>query len=594
MRKKAFGLTGCRAGIGVIAILAVLLVPNLCGAGKTLVSVKDFGAVGDGVADDTAAIQAALDAAKGADGNAVGRSVFSLYFPSVPGGFYKVTDTLVIDGTYGLVIYGDGALTERGNQNATIRWYGATSKPVFWVKGGTGIPSNPNFCITLRDLTISGYKTNLPREGALPADLALSGIHFGNLKGKADNTLCRNAIVENVQISNCRFGIWGGNPDGLNTDHATILVRGCYISYNAQAGIYWGTGNAIANVISCHLSVNGWAGRSFSVDAYSSPVGANVHVTSGYMDLVSYTSAGKPTTADIYQGNGRVSIINAWSDVHGYFFYQANASPSGKTLARHVGQITGVRHYEGSMNETNTPNSMRIVAPGTFVSSCLVYGNIEVVSGLSGRPVFAGINFIRPGATFIGSGVDTERSLIVLGNAGNSGQILLGGANAGVPLTHKGKATPQILSMGDNPTLFQVLDASSSGTGLSFHARTDDADGSHLLLMNGYFLPMGVLPMQTDKMVWLLELGGSQGWRIKGFDRAGFCSEIPLELFVDFGGLKVSPVAGYRNEVTFQPPARSAPPSSQSGDYWLGTIYYDTTANKLRVNTGGSTWEDLH
>ncbi len=203
------------------------------------VSVLDFGAKGDGIADDTAAIQAALDAAKGADGNAEGRTVFSLYFPSKPGGFYKITDSLVIDGTHGLVIYGDGALTKRGYEQAAIRWYGAESKPVFWVKGGTGSPSNPNFFITFRDLTISGYPTSLPREGGLPANLALSGIHFGNLLGKPDNTLCRRAIVENVQISNCRFGIWSGNPDGLNTDHATILVTGCVIYDNAQAGILW-------------------------------------------------------------------------------------------------------------------------------------------------------------------------------------------------------------------------------------------------------------------------------------------------------------------------------------------------------------------
>jgi hypothetical protein len=466
------------------------------------------------------------------------------------------------------------------------------SKPVFQVKGATGIPSNPNFSIVFRDLTISGYPTTLTQEGKVPAPIALSGIHFGTLAGQNDNTLCRRATIENVQISNCRFGIWSGNPDGKNTDHATILITACVLYNNAQAGISWGTGNALANAISCDVFGNGWAGGSFAQDAYSAPIGANIHVQSGYMDIVSLTSAGKPSSADVYQASGRVSIINAWSDTHGYFFYQASASPSGN--AYHVGQITGVRHFEGSMDAANTPHSMRIVAPGTVVSSCMVYGNVEVVSGLSGRPVFAGINFIRPGATYIGSGVDTQRSLTVLGNAGNSGQILLGGANPGVPLAHRGIAAPQILSMGSNPCLLQVLDAAAAGSGLSFHMRTDDANGSQSLLINGVLTPTGVRPLQADKMVWWIHVGGSQGWRVSGFDPRGSSAEIAFASFVDFGGLRAAPLGGHRNEVAFQPPARSGPPTFQSGDYWKGCLYYDTTTNKLRVNTGGSTWVDLH
>lgn len=46
------------------------------------ISVKDFGAVGDGVANDTAAIQAAVDSANG---------YISIYFPA---GIYKVTSTI--------------------------------------------------------------------------------------------------------------------------------------------------------------------------------------------------------------------------------------------------------------------------------------------------------------------------------------------------------------------------------------------------------------------------------------------------------------------------------------------------------------------
>jgi hypothetical protein len=62
------------------------------------VSVKDFGAVGDGVADDTVAIQAAISAATSAGG---GRIHF-------PGGTYRITDTLTINAA-SISLTGDAA-----------------------------------------------------------------------------------------------------------------------------------------------------------------------------------------------------------------------------------------------------------------------------------------------------------------------------------------------------------------------------------------------------------------------------------------------------------------------------------------------------
>lgn len=61
------------------------------------VSVKDFGAVGDGVADDTVAIQAAIDIIKGPGPCGI------LYFP---GGTYLITAALTISES--LIIFGEG------------------------------------------------------------------------------------------------------------------------------------------------------------------------------------------------------------------------------------------------------------------------------------------------------------------------------------------------------------------------------------------------------------------------------------------------------------------------------------------------------
>jgi hypothetical protein len=62
---------------------------------RDVVSVKDFGAVGDGVADDTAAIQAAIDYAI-----PNGKTVY------IPAGYYLITSTIIYNGAPAII--GDG------------------------------------------------------------------------------------------------------------------------------------------------------------------------------------------------------------------------------------------------------------------------------------------------------------------------------------------------------------------------------------------------------------------------------------------------------------------------------------------------------
>ena len=78
------------------------------------VSVKDFGAVGNGIADDTAAIQAAINYVKSRQ-NAAGRYGGIIYFPT---GLYKVTDTIELAATntvdLRIAFLGDGGYSGRG------------------------------------------------------------------------------------------------------------------------------------------------------------------------------------------------------------------------------------------------------------------------------------------------------------------------------------------------------------------------------------------------------------------------------------------------------------------------------------------------
>ncbi len=122
-----------------------------------VVNVKDYGAVGDGVHDDTAAIQTAIATAKTAGGG-------KIYLPC---GSYKVTSTLIIDAS----IYIE-------SNDATILWYGGAS-PVFTL-GGNGVT-------ILYRLGLTGLKID-------GRGLATIGLNIKDLQ---------DAVFNDIEIKSC-------------------------------------------------------------------------------------------------------------------------------------------------------------------------------------------------------------------------------------------------------------------------------------------------------------------------------------------------------------------------------------------------------
>lgn len=159
---------------------------------EDMVSVKDFGAVGDGIADDTAAIQAAIDSGKAA---------------FVPKGTYKITATLNLNNGYKALI-GDCSLPIINK---------TTAGPAIRIGTTGGAVLNEYSRVEnlyLRSLTVAPtFPINPgPNDAGVVLDGSLSSLP---------------AAVQNARVINVRVGNWS---NGFYTnDVVGCRIEGCFI-----------------------------------------------------------------------------------------------------------------------------------------------------------------------------------------------------------------------------------------------------------------------------------------------------------------------------------------------------------------------------
>ena len=205
---------------------------------KDTVSVKDFGAVGDGIADDTAAIQVAVTAAI-----SLRKAIF---FPS---GTYLVTDTINLPEF--TQIYGEHkhkTARDSGNDpvsSTKINFNPATAKPLF-VCSGTITSTGYRRGYRIEGLFIFGNSTTSSGNSTIAINVdSVTDSTFANLAIQGFRTGIRtNFTIDNkfdyVRVINCyeQCVLYAGGTATTDVWHQ------CYIS-NAPIGVK-ATGTSVA------------------------------------------------------------------------------------------------------------------------------------------------------------------------------------------------------------------------------------------------------------------------------------------------------------------------------------------------------------
>lgn len=351
-----------------------------------IISVKDFGATGDGVTDDTAAIQAAFDASYGK----------TLYFPV---GNYRVT-TVQYSPPYRapLKIIGDGA-----DSTLISRVIGISSTSPMVIIGSSPSPFYLQF-VDISGITFDAgntgaraalqmldcWNSSIDNIKAMRADTGielLTPIYFkgsnvwttGNKVGLRIEEMTTGSFPNSqpgmIEFSN---SVFGGNENlGIRfNDGENLILRNCGIEDNGtttdligDGGIYVGAnigkympGTVVPSVslYDCHFETNkGHAG---------------VYALSGrlLLDRVFFFEGGSGTTHDVAVDGGYYSLRNCTSA----------GAKSGGNLREGLGALVGNLILNCAMYTLNYSSGKTTeIAPTNIKSATNTIGGPDITTG---------------------------------------------------------------------------------------------------------------------------------------------------------------------------------------------------------------------
>jgi hypothetical protein len=272
--------------------------------GAAVYNVKDYGAEGDGLTDDTTAIQAAIDAAP------AGSTIFA------PTGKYVIS-TLSI--TKPLTMKGEGVTWRGTGTFAHASWAELTrGDGTLFISSATSgaaltyAPSPDSGQVDLQDFGIIGPGSGTSTGLSMPAGPArnnLRNVMLGNFSIGLNMACLQNQIVS-LSIRGCSVGLTFGSGANANTFIGTDVVA-CVIGIqNGTGGSTGATGNVFhggaiqgCSDIAIHHNGTGAAANIYT-GVYLENSGSNFSIkidAGGYNRFDSLHATGGPTSISTSQ-----------------------------------------------------------------------------------------------------------------------------------------------------------------------------------------------------------------------------------------------------------------------------------------------------